>query len=163
MTESLRDRKRIVVGVDTSEGSRAALRWALEEAERTGADVEAVLAYDFGLAWIDVGSGYQAQWIQQAADAAKARLHAFVDEMAPAPDGVVVHPVVVEGSAAEVLTEMASNADLLVVGTRGRGGFKGLLLGSVSQRCAQRAPCPVVVVPEDQETDARVPPPVAER
>jgi nucleotide-binding universal stress UspA family protein len=150
MTESQGDRQRIVVGVDTSEGSRAALRWALGQAARTGAEIEAVLAYDFGLAWIDVGSGYQAQWIQHAADSAKARLHSFLEETGPGPDGVVVHPVVVEGAASEVLTELASNADLLVVGTRGRGGFKGLLLGSVSQRCAQRAPCPVVVVPADE-------------
>jgi nucleotide-binding universal stress UspA family protein len=147
VTEAHRDKKRIVVGVDTSDGSRAALRWALQEAKRSGAEVEAVMAYDFGLAWIDVGSGYQAQWIQHAADTAKAHLHAFLEESAPEPDGVVVNPVVVEGAPADVLTELARNADLLVVGTRGRGGFTGLLLGSVSQRCAQRAPCPVVVVP----------------
>ncbi len=147
MTEPHRDKKRIVVGVDTSDGSRVALRWALQEAKRSGAEVEAVLAYDFGLAWIDVGSGSQAQWIQHAADTAKAELHAFLEESAPEADGVVVHPVVVEGAPADVLTELAHNADLLVVGTRGRGGFTGLLLGSVSQRCAQRAPCPVVVIP----------------
>jgi nucleotide-binding universal stress UspA family protein len=149
VTQAQREPKRIVVGVDTSEGSRAALQWALQEAARTGAEIEAVLAYDFGLAWIDVGAGYQPQWIQHAADSAKARLHSFLEESPPGPDGVVVHPIVVEGAAAEVLTEMARNADLLVVGTRGRGGFKGLLLGSVSQRCAQRAPCPVVVVPTE--------------
>jgi nucleotide-binding universal stress UspA family protein len=147
--EHAADKKRIVVGVDASEGSRAALRWALQQASSTGAEIEAVLAYDFGLAWIDVGAEYQFRWIQHAADRAKAELHAFLEESALPVDGVVVHPVVVEGVPAEVLTEFARNAELLVVGARGRGGFAALLLGSVSQRCVQLAPCPVVVVPTE--------------
>jgi nucleotide-binding universal stress UspA family protein len=65
--------------------------------------------------------------------------------------GVDVEPVVREGAPARVLLEEADDADLLVVGSRGLGGFRGLLLGSVSQQCSHHAPCPVVVVPHERE------------
>jgi nucleotide-binding universal stress UspA family protein len=64
------------------------------------------------------------------------------------PEGIVVNAVAVEGSASAVLIAAASDADLLVVGSRGRGGFAELLPGSVSHQCAQHAPCPVVIVRE---------------
>src|SRR5690606_20853392 len=60
--------------------------------------------------------------------------------------GVVVNQIVQEGPAARCLLDSAKGADLLVVGSRGRGGFTGLLLGSVSQQCAHHAPCPLVIV-----------------
>jgi nucleotide-binding universal stress UspA family protein len=142
--------KRIVVGVDDSESSRAALRWALAQAQLAGAEVVAVLAYDFGLAWIDIGSDSQALMMQGAADRAHATLRRVLTESLPEPAPVTVHGIVVEGTPADVLVEVARSAELLVVGTRGRGGFAGLLLGSVSQRCAERALCPVVVVPHPQ-------------
>jgi nucleotide-binding universal stress UspA family protein len=148
--------QRIVVGVDGSAGSGAALRWAYRQAQLTGAELEVVLAFSSELAWIDVGSDYQARWIEDATLRARDELHRFVAAAAPGRAGVpeapgspevVVHQLVVEGAPADVLVEIARPADLLVVGTRGRGGFAGLLLGSVSQRCVERAPCPVVVVP----------------
>jgi nucleotide-binding universal stress UspA family protein len=138
---------KIVVGVDGSDSSRAALRWALEQAKVVGAELEAVLAFSFELAWIDVGSDYQATWIEEATQRAREQLHGVLDEVVPEPRPVAVHPLVVEGSPATVLVDVARSADLLVVGARGRGGFAGLLLGSVSQRCVERASCPVVVVP----------------
>jgi nucleotide-binding universal stress UspA family protein len=139
--------KRIVVGLDGSDESRAALRWAWDQAVATGAQVVAVLAYSFELAWIDIGSDIQAKIMEQAATKARERLHEFISATLPAADAAKVHPLVVEGSPAVALVETARTADLLVVGTRGRGGFAGLLLGSVSQRCVEHAPCAVVVIP----------------
>ena len=140
--------RRIVVGIDGSPESRAALEWAVHEAEATGSEIDAVLAYDSGLAWIDVGSEYEAVIMEQSAARASDELHRTLEAIPPDElGGVTVHPVVSAGAAARVLVEQAQDADLLVVGTRGRGGFAGLLLGSVSQRCAERSPCPVVVVP----------------
>jgi nucleotide-binding universal stress UspA family protein len=143
-----RRHRRIVVGVDGSPEACAALEWAVREAERTGGDVDAVLAYDSGLAWIDVGSDYQTAIVQHSAEHAWGELHRALTEANP--DGkwpVPVHPLAVAGAPAEVLVDFGRKADLLVVGSRGRGAFAGLLLGSVSQRCAERSTCPVVVVP----------------
>lgn len=136
--------ERIVVGVDDSEGARVALRWALAEADRRHACVEVIHAYPFEIAWID-GADIE-RWAaaeQRSADAALRRVLANT----PAPDGVEVTGSVAEGNPVEVLLNASRDADLLVVGSRGRGGLAGLLLGSVSQRCVERATCPVVVVP----------------
>jgi nucleotide-binding universal stress UspA family protein len=92
--------------------------------------------------------------VAQSAARAKQALHdALVAATLPSEDVVQVTPVVVMGEPASALCDLARSADLLVVGTRGRGGFKGLLLGSVSQRCAERSPCPVVVVPSRGDDD----------
>jgi nucleotide-binding universal stress UspA family protein len=138
--------RRIVVGLDGSRGSCAALAWACEEAAATGADVQAVLAYSSGVAWIDVGSEFQEPMMHEARRQAERHLDEVLAGSVPV-EGVRIAPVVTEGPPADVLVEAARDADLLVVGSRGRGGFTGLLLGSVSQRCVERAPCPVVVVP----------------
>ena len=107
-----------------------------------------MLAYPSGLAWIDVGSEYQSAIVQHSAGHARTELQQTLATMRP--DGqwpVAVHPVTVAGPPADVLVEVARDADLLVVGSRGRGAFAGLLLGSTSQRCAKRSTCPVVIVP----------------
>ena len=152
--------RRIVVGVDGSPESLAALAWAVEEAGRADGEIDAVLAYDSGLAWIDVGSEYQAPILEQSATEAKATLHHALEGLGiEASSSVPVRPLAVEGSPARVLVELARDADLLVVGSRGRGGFAGVMLGSISQRCAGHSPCPVVVVPSapstTSEEDAR--------
>ncbi len=139
--------KRIVVGLDGSDGSREALRWAVAQAKASAAEIDAVLAFDSGMAWIDVGSDYEATWLEHATQGARETLEREIADTLPKPCPVNVHALVVEGAAATVLVERAQGADLLVVGTRGRGGVAGLLLGSVSQRCAEHASCPVVVVP----------------
>jgi nucleotide-binding universal stress UspA family protein len=69
-------------------------------------------------------------------------------------DGLEIERVAAEGSPAQTLIESAGGADLLVVGSRGRGGFLGLLLGSVSQQCAQHPPCPVVILPPVEEAES---------
>ena len=135
----------IVVGVDGSGGSREALRWALGEAKLHGATVRAVHAWSMPVAF---GGPYMApQAFDQGElhDRARASLDAAVDEVARG-SSVPVERLVEQGSAADVLVHAADDADLLVVGSRGHGGFAGLLLGSVSQQCAHHAPCPVVIV-----------------
>ncbi|SNR68434.1 universal stress protein [Blastococcus mobilis] len=138
---------RIVVGVDFSSGARAALLFALQDAARRGVPVEAVTAYrppDYWMDFYAVGS-YQPD---QMRTAALERLRAFVAESVaegpqPPPE---VHAHAAIGTAADVLIGESQGADLLVVGSRGHGGFTNMLLGSVSMQCAQHASCPVTVV-----------------
>jgi len=137
--------ERIVVGVDGSDNSVSALRWAVAEARRRSARLEVVRAWR----WTSpVGEGLVAvppDLPNQIEEAAAVELRRQLDQVDT--DGVNVDPVVAYGDAPSVLVDIARDADLLVVGSRGRGGFTGLLLGSVSQQCAQHAPCPVVIVP----------------
>jgi nucleotide-binding universal stress UspA family protein len=139
----------IVVGVDGSDGSRAALRWALEEAALRGARLEAVVTWQvptYAYAGVAVMPP-----LAELAEAASASLEeaiaAVTTELGDTAAGVEIERVVLEGPAAGLLVERSRDADLLVVGSRGYGGFRGLLLGSVSHQCASHAHCPVVVVP----------------
>jgi nucleotide-binding universal stress UspA family protein len=136
---------RIVVGIDGSDHAKEALRWALDEARLRGASLEVVHTW-FLPAY--TGYGYTAALIepQGLIDAATETLEKTVDEVCGSARDVQVERKVVQGAAAEVLATEAAGADLLVVGSRGHGGFAGLLLGSVSQQCAHHAPCPVVIV-----------------
>jgi nucleotide-binding universal stress UspA family protein len=138
---------RVVVGIDFSSGSKAALLFALHDADRRGVPVEAVSAYrppDYWMDFYAVGT-YQPDRIREAA---LDRLRTFVDEALP--EGPQPPPEVrlrvAMGTAADVLTLESHGADLLVVGSRGHGGFAHMLLGSVSMQCAQHASCPVTVV-----------------
>jgi len=137
----------IVVGVDGSEGSIAALRAAIVEAQIRHDDVRVVGA------WHMPAAAYQTGWVPVPVDKlefkqiGEAGVKKSLEAVAAEQDGVKITPIVREGNAAEVLVAEAKDADLLVVGSRGLGGFKGLLLGSVSQQCAQHAKCPVMIVP----------------
>lgn len=138
---------RIVVGIDGSDNSRAALRWAVDEARTRNATLEALLVWqepyyggsllaapqpiDFG----DMETSYRAELTKIVADADTSGL------------GMPVIETVARGSSSGALLAAAEDADLLVVGSRGDGGFLGLLLGSVSHQVAAHAPCPVVIVP----------------
>jgi nucleotide-binding universal stress UspA family protein len=138
---------RVVVGVDFSSGARAALLFALHDAVRRGVPVQAVSSYRPPDYWMDfdaVGT-YQPADVR---DAALIRLRAFVDEVLPdgPQPGPEVRQTVAMGTAADVLIRESHGADLLVVGSRGHGGFASLLLGSVSMHCALHASCPVTVV-----------------
>jgi len=143
----------IVVGVDQSEGAKAALAFAHEEARLRGATLRAVHAWQFGY----IGySGLEGTLpavgadIRELRDAATATLDATVHKALPDPGEVRIEQCVVEGAPGAVLVDESQSADLLVVGSRGHGGFAQLLLGSVSQQCAQHAACPVVIVrPKD--------------
>jgi nucleotide-binding universal stress UspA family protein len=139
---------KVVAGVDGSPGSLAALRFAVEEAKLRGVPLAVVFAWSLPVAG-DVPGGLMpvlaADFAKDAAESLDGAL-AEVDAT-----GVTIERMVVEGGAARRLVEAAEGAEMLVVGSRGRGGFAGLLLGSVSQQCAHHAPCPVVIVrPPDE-------------
>jgi nucleotide-binding universal stress UspA family protein len=139
----------IVVGVDGSEGSLQALRWAADEARLRKALLQVVLAWDYP-ASLFAGASFSVPDLEILGDfgkLAEARLGQALQDASSALEGVEVERRVIEGAPALALIEAAKGADLLVVGTRGHGGFVGLLLGSVSQQCAHHAPCPIVIVP----------------
>jgi nucleotide-binding universal stress UspA family protein len=137
----------IVVGVDGSAGAARALAFALEEARVRTAEVKAVAA------WHVPAAAYETGWIPITVDPsdyeklARAALEKTLEDADVAHSDVTVTPVVREGQPADVLVAEAQDAEMLVVGSRGLGGFRGLLLGSVSQQCAQHARCPVAIVP----------------
>lgn len=138
----------IVVGVDGSAGSRAALAFAVAEAgRRGGAVLRAVSVWQYpyiALAPAPLGGAVApAPEMQAAAEEALATVLAE----AALPAGLEVEHVVREGSAAHVLLEEAESATLLVVGARGHGGFTGLLLGSVATQCVNHAKIPTAVIP----------------
>jgi nucleotide-binding universal stress UspA family protein len=140
---------RIVVGVDGSEGSKTALAWAMTQARRTGATVEAITT------WQDPATyGYSYGWLpalDQGDSIATIMTKVLGDTVAEVSANldtpVTVLSRVVNGHPAQVLVDAAAGAQMLVVGCRGHGTFAGIMLGSVSQHCVQHPPCPVVVVP----------------
>ena len=148
---------RIVVGVDCSADSRAALLFALADAARRGVRVEAVSAYrppDYWLDFYAIGT----QQPDSVRSAALDRVRTFVAEVLP--DGpqpgpeVAVHAAM--GSAADVLLRRSVGAELLVVGSRGHGGLGAVLLGSTSMQCTLHATCPVTVVHSPEAHRARL-------
>jgi len=149
----------IVVGVDHSAGAKAALRFALEEARLRQSTLRVVHAYQFGYVGATglEGSvpalGGELDDFRQAAAAA---LDETMREVGAETDGVTIERRVDQGAAAAVLVDGSRDADLLVVGSRGHGGFAQLLLGSVSQQCAQHAFCPVVIVRGQRENEEGV-------
>ena len=133
---------RIVVGVDGSEGSAAALRWAIDEARRRQSEVDVVHAWEIpyvGEASFSIGP-------QEFEAEAQAVLDQSIRDVEPIPSDVVLRPMLLHGPAAGQLIDTAEGAELLVLSSRGHGGFVGLLLGSVSQQCLHHSTCAVVVV-----------------
>jgi nucleotide-binding universal stress UspA family protein len=135
---------RIVVGVDGSEPSRLALQWGAFLAASVGTTVDAVIAWQ-----LPVTYGWTApQWDPCAEMTAvlNESVHAVFGDRPPVP----IRAQAREGGAARVLIEASHGAHMLVVGSRGHGGFVGLLIGSVSAIVAEHAACPVLVVHGDQ-------------
>jgi nucleotide-binding universal stress UspA family protein len=138
----------IVVGVDNSADANAALVFAEEEARLRGATLRVVHAWQYGyIGYTGFEGGMPALGgdIKELQTAAEAALEASVSQAMAKPE-VAIEQRVVQGAPAAVLVEESRDADLLVVGSRGHGGFTQLLLGSVSQQCAQHSECPVVIV-----------------
>ena len=139
--------EKIVVGIDGSDASKGALRWAVEDARARGAEVVALHAYEVVVPVTDAVPtapidlpGLTAE-IQEDAQQLVTKI---VDEVVGNSVSVDVAPIAVEDSPAKALLDAARDADLLVVGSHGHG-FSGLFLGSVSLECAQHAACPVVI------------------
>jgi len=136
---------RIVVGVDGSQSSRAALRWAASEARLRGAALDVVYCWHHPLETFVPAWGVP-PWDDLEAEARR-RLDELTSAEGLSPDQPpVTNPILLQGPAAPALIATARGADLLVVGARGHGAFAGMLLGSVSQHCVTHATCPVVVV-----------------
>ena len=149
---------RIVVGADDSVASLAALNWAVQQARHRGGSVHAVMAWQrpqaYGAAnvW---GVGMDPSFDAEALAASAATEAARLGERATHIPDVAITTEAIEGHPAEVLLGAAEDADLLVVGSRGHGGFVGALLGSVSRHVVAHSPCPVVVVPDPQHGASR--------
>ncbi|QFZ19683.1 universal stress protein [Saccharothrix syringae] len=135
---------KIVIGVDGSPASRTALRWAVEEAKLRGCAVDAVLAWhvDYGMV---IGSLSTAVATGMSREKVEESYRSLLAEVV-AETGEEVTAVLAEGDPREVLVKASGNAALLVVGSRGAGPFREVLLGSVSSYCVHHAHCPVVVI-----------------
>ena len=148
----------IVVGVDGSDGGRAALDFAAEEAALRGARLKVVTVWEIPpavVAGLAADSGFFEQSREDNRQHAEAIAADAVARVALLQPSVVCEQRVVEGHEARVLLEEAKDAMLVVVGSRGRGGFAGLLLGSVSHQVVNHARCPVTVVPASAGHDSR--------
>jgi nucleotide-binding universal stress UspA family protein len=156
----------IVVGVDGSAGSVAALRWALDEARLRGAPLRLVHAYQlpyfltgdagvaFGAAGLPAYASEDVERLRATSEESARRVLAAALELVAGYADVELEQDVLEGPAAQVLIDAGRGAALLVLGSRGHGGFTGLLLGSVSQQCALHPPCPVVILPPVEDEAA---------
>lgn len=141
---------RIVVGIDGSPGSRAALRWAVRQAALSGAIVDVIMAWQVpaeleSFAWAPVYADEPGEFAALAADAKK-KLEAVVGEEVEPAHRHRVRNQIVGGHPAEVLLQASAGAELLVVGHRGHGAFADALLGSVGTYCVHHAQCPVLIV-----------------
>ncbi len=142
----------IVVGVDGSESSRRALRFALDEARLRDRAVRMVGVWHvpvaaYGGAMVPPDPGL----VNDLEPQTRLVLERVLEDAGDDAAGLEVETVVREGAPVAMLLEEAQDADLLVVGSRGLGGFRGLLLGSVGQQCAHHSPCPVVIVPHARD------------
>jgi nucleotide-binding universal stress UspA family protein len=145
---------RIVVGVDGSGGSNHALRWAVDEGRRRHARVEAVHAWHYPYLPTPAFVTPPSPDVDKFERAARVVLDGAVDAVASEGLPASIERTLSWEDATSALLDASKGADLLVVGSRGRGGFAGLLLGSVSQEVAHHAPCPVVIVPSEYRVDA---------
>jgi nucleotide-binding universal stress UspA family protein len=146
---TMAERHGVVVGVDGSEGSRAALQYALEDAGRRGTGVRAVVCVVFPEYWPAAYGLVPPPTIGELKDDLRGVAQRMIDDVVGDRPDLRTVPLelhAVEGRAATVLVEQSRGADLLVVGHRGRGGFGSAVLGSVGLRCVLHAHCPVVVV-----------------
>ena len=140
--------QRVIVGVDGSDASLEALRWAVSYAQGVGGVVQAIKTWHYPWAMQTAPAQTDASVVKQI----QGELDDAVDRAGIDTSGVTLERIVKEGHASLVLVNESASADLLVVGSRGHGAFAGMLLGSVSQHCAQGAHCPVVIVRHEERS-----------
>ncbi len=145
-TQDVQATRKVVVGVDGSAPSKAALRWAARICEATGDTIEAVIAWEYphNYGWAPMMEDWHPDVV------AEKMLQQTLDDVFGGHRPVGLLASARHGAARSVLIEASDGAEMLVVGSRGHGGFTGLLLGSVSAACTEHAHCPVVVVHEAQ-------------
>ncbi|MGH9047533.1 MAG: universal stress protein [Acidimicrobiales bacterium] len=143
----------VVVGVDGSKASSEALVWAAEEARLRGATLRVVHAWS--LPMLNSAEYVPAEVIEEAPAAAEESLAAQVTDVLGSSPEIGMEHEVRQGPPARVILEAARDAELVVVGSRGRGGFSGLLLGSVSAQVAHHAACPVTIVRQARQVPGR--------
>jgi len=146
MTEIGDTMERIVIGIDGSDTSRHALRWAVEEARLRHAALEVIHAWHMPVVggYPFAGTSLDPAMFEEAA---RATLDRAVDSVDVSGLAHPVERILCTDGAASAILDAAKGADLVVIGSRGLGGFSGLLLGSVSHQVAHHATCPVVIVP----------------
>ena len=135
----------IVVGVDGSEHGNAALRWAVEEAEVHNGEIVAVFAWQ--MPFIGIPGAFDRDEMERVC---KTFIEETVASVVP-KSRVPITRLVGQGDVSAVLIEASKGADMLVLGSRGRGGFAGLKLGAVSNECVQHASCPVTIIKEPED------------
>jgi nucleotide-binding universal stress UspA family protein len=151
-----RPTRSIIVGIDGSPECRAALHWAVREAEETGGEIDAVAVWQQPLQF---GISAAAPVPEQAF---RDEAHQWLADAMPASHTGEGAPVKIRtklerGDPSTVLLDHALRADMLVLGNKGRGGFSGAMVGSVALRCARNARCPVVLVPAPPTPDETPP------
>lgn len=142
---------RVIVGIDGSEGSRVALRFAADEARQWGVPLVAVRAWEYPHLIAPTSSVPDSEEMSKAI---AGQLNSTIEEVLGPDAADTVEAVVVDDPPVRAILDTAGPTDLIVVGSRGLGGFRGMFLGSVSQQVAHYAPCPVVIVHHDAQTDA---------
>ena len=137
---------KVVVGVDGSEHSLLALRWAASQAKAMHVPLEVVTAWTFPEEPAPLGIEIHVPWQERLMEEARAKLTQIIADVLPETDRDHVTAKVVRGHPSKVLLEETRENDLLVIGARGRSAFEEMVFGSTSDHCARHAPCPVVVV-----------------
>jgi nucleotide-binding universal stress UspA family protein len=155
MTESGKTKGKIVVGVDGTPASRAALRWAIDEARCRGDRVHVVYAWGSKMVAETHPHARPAAINHESGEAARVLDYAVSGLVDTGEDDVEIEREVVESAPSTALLTASLDAELLVVGSRGHSAFANLFLGSVSHDCAAHAPCPVVLVHSEEEQERR--------
>jgi nucleotide-binding universal stress UspA family protein len=148
-TQVPRTARRFVVGVDGSEESRAALRWAADQAVAQGARLDVVCAWELPFSGLATSYSPEPAGLPDSREVARRAENVLDQTLREALEGdtsVDIERVVEAGDPAAVLLRRSEGADLLVVGSRGHGGFSRMLVGSVSEKCVRYATCSVVVI-----------------